>query len=160
MLSHAAVALGLWALAAQASPSLQHQHESGPPPERLGTVHFENSCDPALRAEFDRAVALLHSFWYGASAKAFTAIGERDPGCAIAWWGVAMSKWGNPFAGQRPVPALQEGSAAVAKALAVKAGTPREAAYIAAVAELYKDYENVPQRTRTVLLERSMSVLY
>jgi tetratricopeptide (TPR) repeat protein len=71
-----------------------------------------------------------------------------------------MSRWGNPFAGPRPLPALQEGSAAVAKAKAVKAGTPREAAYIAAVAELYEDYEKVPQRARTLNYERAMADLY
>lgn len=143
-------------LALQLSPSLQHQHETGRPPEQIGSVHFETSCEPAVGAELDRAVALLHSFWFGASAKAFTAIAEKDPDCAIAWWGVAMSRWGNPFAGQRPLVALQEGRAAVEKANAATGKTPRESAYIAAAGELYKDYEIVPQRTRTLNYERAM----
>jgi tetratricopeptide (TPR) repeat protein len=144
----------------QTPPAIQHQHEGGSPPERLGTVHFENSCDPALRQDFDRAVALLHSFWYGASASAFTKIGEKDPNCAIAWWGVAMSRWGNPFAGQRPEVALKEGGAAVAKATSGGKPTDREAMYIAAVAELFKDYEKVPQRTRVLNYERAMQALH
>jgi hypothetical protein len=144
----------------QTPPAIQHQHEAGSPPERLGTVHFDNSCDPALGDDFDRAVALLHSFWYGAAANAFTTIAEKDATCAIAWWGVAMSRWGNPFAGQRPEVALKDGSAAVAKATAGGKPTDREAMYIAAVAELFKDYEKVPQRTRTLNYERAMQSLY
>ena len=54
---------------AQTPPALQHQHESGQPPARLGTVHFETSCSPAARDDINRAVALLHSFWFGAAVE-------------------------------------------------------------------------------------------
>ena len=81
------LSLTILAGAPQAAPQLQHPHETGQPPQRLGTVTFDNSCDPALRADLNRAVALLHSFWFGASATAFTAVGEKDPSCGIAWWG-------------------------------------------------------------------------
>src|SRR5215211_6699461 len=111
---HFAAAVALVAMTPQASPPLQHPHETGKPPQQLGTVAFENSCAPALAADFNRAVALLHSFWFNASASAFTAIGEKDPSCGIAWWGVAMSRWGNPFAPARPVAALELGRTAIA----------------------------------------------
>jgi tetratricopeptide (TPR) repeat protein len=161
MLTQSTVAFAFLSVLAAQAPSLQHQHETGQPPEKLGTVQFETSCDPSVRAEFNRAVALLHSFWFGASTKAFTAVADKDPGCAIAWWGVAMSRWGNPFAGQRPPVALQEGSAAVAKAQAAAAkSSPREKAYINAVAALFDRYDAVPQRDRTLAYERAMAQLF
>jgi tetratricopeptide (TPR) repeat protein len=140
---------------AQTPPALQHQHESGQPPERLGTVHFETSCSPAVKDDFNRAVALLHSFWFGAAAQAFTAVAEQDSSCAMAHWGVAMSRWGNPFGGARPVPVLEQGRAAAQKALAMKA-TDRERGYIMAVAALYEDFENRSHRDRTLAYERGM----
>lgn len=141
-------------------PSIQHQHETGRPPEQLGTVHFETSCDARVGGEFNRGVALLHSFWFGASAAAFTRVAEQDPACAMAWWGVAMSKWGNPFGGVRPVTALKEGHAAIEKAVAIGGKTDRERAYIAAAAELYKDFATVAHRTRTVNYERAMQAAH
>jgi tetratricopeptide (TPR) repeat protein len=144
---------------AQTPPALQHQHESGQPPERLGTVHFETSCNPAVKDDFNRAVALLHSFWFGAAAQAFTGVAEKDPSCAMAHWGVAMSRWGNPFGGARPVPVLEQGRAAAQKALGMKA-TDRERGYITAVAALYEDFEKVSHRDRTQAYERAMKAVY
>jgi hypothetical protein len=139
----------------QAAPA-QHQHEAGRPPEQLGQVEFTTSCDPALRADLNRAVALLHSFWFGASASAFTAAAEKDPACGIAWWGVAMSRWGNPFAPARPVAALQQGREAIARARTAGAKTERERDYIEAAAALFTDFETVDHRTRVVNYERAM----
>ena len=152
----AAVALAVVASVPQAAPPMQHPHETGTPPQQLGTVSFENSCDPALRADLNRAVALLHSFWFGASASAFTAIGEKDPSCGIAWWGVAMSRWGNPFAPSRPVAALEQGRAAIAKARAAGAKTDRERDLIEAAASLFADFEKVDHRARIVAYEKAM----
>jgi hypothetical protein len=140
--------------------SVQHPHEAGQPPQKLGEVTFETSCDPKLRADFNRAVALLHSFWFGASATAFAAIGEKDPSCGMAWWGVAMSRWGNPFAPARPAAALQQGREAIAKARSAGAKTERERDFIEAAATLFADFEKVDQRTRTLNYERGMEALY
>lgn len=148
------------AIAAQAAPPIQHQHETGRPPEQLGRVQFEISCDPAVRQDFNRAVALLHSFWFGASADAFTQVAGKDPACGIAWWGVAMSKWGNPFAPSRPVRALEEGQAAIQKAKTAGAGTERERGYIAAAAELFRDFEKVDHRTRIVNYAQAMKQVF
>jgi hypothetical protein len=155
-----AVTLGAMASAAQAQtpPALQHQHESGQPPERLGTVHFDTSCNAAVRDDFNRAVALLHSFWFGAAAEAFTEVAGKDPSCAMAHWGVAMSRWGNPFGGARPVPVLERGRAAAQAALAMKA-TDRERGYIEAVAALYENFEKVSHRERTLAYERAMKAV-
>ena len=147
-------------LALSVSLPQQHQHEHGAVPEALGRVHFETSCDPATRAEFDRAVALLHSFWFTAAADAFTRVAERDPRCGVAWWGVAMSRWGNPFAPSRPPRALEDGSAAIQKARAAGAATERERAYIDAAAELFESFSSVPHRTRILNYERAMERLH
>jgi hypothetical protein len=146
--------------AAQTAPSMQHPHETGQPPQRLGDVQFKTSCSPALQADFNRAVALLHSFWFNAAAAAFTGVAEKDPSCGIAWWGVAMSRWGNPFAPARPVAALEQGREAIAKARAAGARTERERLYIEAAAALFTDFEKVDARTRTVNYERAMERLY
>ncbi len=145
--------------AAQAPP-VQHQHETGQPPQKLGEVRFETSCDPAVQAEFNRATALLHSFWFGAATAAFTSIGEKDPSCGIAWWGVAMSRWGNPFAPARPVAAIEQGRAAIAKARAAGAKTERERDFIEAAAALFTDFEKVDHRTRIANYERGMQQVY
>ena len=62
-------------------------------------------------------MALLHSFEFGPAIEGFTAAGTTDPGCAIAYWGIALSRWGNPFAAGIKTPAqLEAGRAAIAKA--------------------------------------------
>jgi hypothetical protein len=138
----------------------QHDHrEGGKPPDRLGTVHFKTSCDPAVEKEFDRSMALLHSFWYSEAIKAFQGVVAKDPGCAMAQWGIAMSWWGNPFGGFRSPKALEEGASAVAKAKAANAKTERERDYVAAVELLYKDAATVDQRTRTLAYEKAMEKL-
>ena len=155
-LHFAAAVVALIAVAPQAAPPVQHQHETGKPPQQLGTVAFQNSCSPDLGADLNRAVALLHSFWFNAAATAFTAIGEKDPSCGIAWWGVAMSRWGNPFAPARPIAALEQGRAAIVKARAAGAKSDRERDLIEAAAALFTDFEKVDHRTRTVAYEKAM----
>jgi hypothetical protein len=123
----------------------QHVH---PQSERLGTVHFATSCTETAQPPFDRAVALLHSFEFGAAIKAFDDTLTGDPSCAMTQWGIALSRWGNPFAvGVRPAAQLQQGRAAVERARSIGAKTERERAYIEAIAELYDQPER-PQQAR------------
>ena len=83
-----------------------------PEHQRLGTVHFETSCSPRAAPQFDHAVALLHSFEFGASIQAFNDVLATDSTCAMAYWGIALSRWTNPVApGDRPVALLQSGRA-------------------------------------------------
>jgi Tfp pilus assembly protein PilF len=135
----------------------QHEH---PAPERLGRVHFATSCRTDVAAGFDRAVALLHSFSFSTAKQAFDDVLAKDPSCAIAHWGVAMTYWGNPFAGVRSPKALELGAAAVARAQTTGNPTARERDYIAAVAEEFKNYETVDQRTRVLAYERAMEHVY
>jgi hypothetical protein len=151
--------LGVTLLVCPARPHAQHKHDTAAAPQRLGTVNFATSCDPAVGDEFNRAVALLHSFWFSAAIESFDRVLAKDPGCAMAHWGIAMSWWGNPFGGFRSPAALSAGRAAVEKARAAGAKTPRERDYIAAVAHLYDNYETVDQRTRIVAYEKAMEAL-
>ncbi|MDB5925955.1 MAG: uncharacterized protein JWN13_4891, partial [Betaproteobacteria bacterium] len=79
----------LAATGGQSHDAHDHAAPGGRPPEQLGKVSFPTSCDPKVQAQLERGVALLHSFWFGEGLKAFTAIAEQDPGCAMAHWGIA-----------------------------------------------------------------------
>ena len=59
--------------------------------EKLGRVNFAVSCNAAAQRQFNRAVALLHSFWYDEAARGFGDVAKSDPKCGMAYWGVAMS---------------------------------------------------------------------
>ncbi|MBI4011821.1 MAG: hypothetical protein HY359_05905, partial [Candidatus Rokubacteria bacterium] len=128
-------------------------------PERLGKVHFPTSCSAAVQPPFDRAVALLHSFWFGEAIKGFQAVAQADPSCGIAHWGAAVAWLGNPLAGPPIARGLQEGSAAVGRARAAGARTPRELDYIAAIEAFYKDHDTVDHRTRALAYEKAMEAL-
>src|SRR4030065_2641399 len=83
------------------SPLEAHEEGATPgksPAEVFGTVHFATSCSPAEEKSFDRAVALLHSFWYVEAEKAFAEVAKADAGCAMAHWGVAMTYLHQPWA--------------------------------------------------------------
>ncbi len=117
--------------------------------EKLGTVHFQTSCAAAVQPAFDRAVALLHSFDFGRAIDGFDTTRNADASCAMADWGIALSRWGNPFAaGVKPATQAQLGREAIARATATPAKTDRERQYIDAAAKLYADYEHVPQDAR------------
>jgi hypothetical protein len=135
----------------------QHdQHGAG---EKLGTVNFATSCKAETRADFNRAVALLHSFEFRPAMETFTKVLAADPSCAIAHWGIALCHWGNPFAGVKAGPLLERGRDATATGLATGSPTPRERAYIAAVSELYKDAATVPHRNRTLAYASAMEAV-
>ena len=87
----------LAATAAQSHDAHNHAAAGGRPPEQLGKVSFPTSCDPKVQAQFERGVALLHSFWFGEGLKTFTAVVEQDPACAMAHWGIAINRLLNPF---------------------------------------------------------------
>src|SRR5688500_9339854 len=105
------------------------QHEALAAGEQRGTVSVQSSCNPAVAAEFNRAVALLHSFEFRDALATFNAVLERDASCAIAYWGIALCQWGNPFAGVKAGPLLDRGRDAVEKGLATGKPTLRERGY-------------------------------
>jgi hypothetical protein len=153
-------AIALVALAA-AHPAAAQDHHAGHAPEKLGTVHFPTSCAPAVAPQMDRAVALLHSFEFGGSIRAFERVLATDSTCAMAHWGIALSRWTNPMAATNRAPALlaQGRRSADAAARHAAHATERERGYVDAVAALYRDYETVDQRTRIANYERAMAGL-
>jgi tetratricopeptide (TPR) repeat protein len=127
--------------------------------EKLGKVNFPTSCSATLQPQFERALALLHSFWFPYAIKGFNDVAQADPSCGIAHWGAAVAWLGNPLAGPPIARGLQEGSAAVARAKAAGAKTPREQDYIAAIEVLYKDHDKVDHKTRALAYEKAMEAL-
>jgi tetratricopeptide (TPR) repeat protein len=134
-----------------------HDHKEGDP-TRLGKVHFPISCGPVAQKKFDAALAMLHSFWYAKSEKAFSAVAASDPRCAMAHWGVAMSHfhqiWYAP-----PPDDLKAGAAAIETARAASRKTKRESDWIEALAVYFKDSETVDHVTRFLAYEQAMADL-
>jgi hypothetical protein len=152
---HFAIALLL--VASVPASAQQHDHAAaGTNSVGSDSVSFLTSCAPALRQEFNRAVALLHSFWFAQAIAAFDGVAAKDPSCAMAHWGVALSRWGNPFAGLRAPQQIELGRAAINKAVSTGTPTPRERAYIAAAAELFSSGDAATQRARTIAYEQGM----
>ncbi len=137
--------------------ALADEPHAHPAPERLGTVHFESSC-PAVQADLERSMALLHSFAYDSAAQAFRAVAARDPKCALAHWGVAMSLyhqlWSPPDAA-----ALKLGRKEVRRAR--HAGTPsaRERGLIEAAGSYYSDLLPAHHAARAAAYSQAMAAL-
>jgi len=113
------------------------------PASASATVRFATSCAPAVQPQFDRAVALLHSFHLDAAVGAFTDVAAADPTCGMAHWGVAMSWLGNSAGRPPSARGLKEGAAAVDRAKAGGRPHRREREYIAAIETIYKDADRV-----------------
>jgi len=130
--------------------------------EKLGNVHFAVSCLPATQPQFDRAVAMLHSFWYPQGLNAFAEIAKTDPGCAMVYWGIAISRRANPMVGAPGAgpDALKDAVEAARKARLAGAKTQRERDYIAAIETYYNDWEKRDYRTRVLAYEKAMEDVY
>jgi len=132
----------------------------GAPEVELGTVDFETSCDTAIKKDFNVAVELLHSFEYDESEKVFAGIIGRAPGCAMAYWGVAMCNF-HPLWEPPTKADLKKGGEAVDIARSITATSAHESAYIDAVAAYYKDWDkDIPFRVRAAAFEKAMERLY
>jgi len=144
-------------LAAGSAFAQERGHASA---EKLGVVHFSTSCNRAAQKEFDRAVALLHSFQFSRAMQGFDAALNNDSTCGIAYWGIALSQWSNPFAaGIKDTSQLQGGQKSLELGKTTSAKTERERAYIAAVGMLYDDFDKTPQRARLLAYRDAMSAL-
>ena len=137
-----------------------HQHPAGDL-EKLGTVSFTTSCAPAVQKQFQRGVAMLHSFWYEEAERTFHEVAKADPGCAMAYWGVAMSYLHPIWEGRGPAAAiLKQGRETVEKARAVAAKTERERDYLVAIEAFYKDSDKLDHHTRVLAYESAMERVY
>ncbi|HMH68838.1 MAG TPA: hypothetical protein VK519_13075, partial [Pinirhizobacter sp.] len=138
--------------ASAASSQEMHSH---PAPEKLGKVTFATSCTPKVAHDFERAVALLHSFAYTASEKAFRDVATADPSCAMAHWGIAMSYFHELWSPPGPAD-LAKGEAEIEEATRLPVRTERERLFIAAIAAYYRDADHVPPATRAKAYEAAM----
>jgi tetratricopeptide (TPR) repeat protein len=136
-----------------------------------GTVDFPVSCTPAARPEFVRGVALLHSFFYEEARRIFTEVAAKDPTCAMAQWGIAMTWW-HPIWTPPTPDEMTAGKAAAEKAMAMNAGTDRERGFIQALNVYYNSSDSpnagavgqschgpVGARDRVVAYEKAMRQL-
>ena len=128
-------------------------------PKVIEEVDFAISCGPNSQQAFKHAVWTLHSFWYPEALAEFTAIAASEPGCAMAYWGIAMSHWYPLWFPPSPA-VLKAGSEAVAKAMAAPIQTPREADYIAAIAAFYRDNDKFDHQTRAAAYEKAMAQVH
>jgi len=112
------------------------QHHDALNDQQLGAVHFPISCSRDVQKTFERGVALLHSFAFDTAEATFQQVADQDPGCAIAYWGIAKTfdRWGEPTKNQ-----LEQGWKAINRAAALKAKTTREQEYISALLAFYED---------------------
>ncbi len=139
-------------------PSLGHEVEEGK--GQLGKVNFANSCDAKVQQELQRAVAMLHSFWFSAGEKAFRHLLDDDPSCGIATFGIAAILMNNPLAGQGASPKdAASAQAAIDQGRRVGAKTQRERDYIEAAASYYADFAGKPERVRQAARAQAFEAL-
>jgi hypothetical protein len=133
----------------------QHSHN---PPAKLGTVSFSISCAPAVQQQFNRGVALLHSFAYTAANDAFQNVATLDPQCAMAHWGAAMTYfhqlWDPPVPPETTAIAQKE----IQRAQRIGTSSKRERQFIHALSLIYQD-NALPYRARAFNYEHAMSDL-
>jgi hypothetical protein len=141
-------------VAQQAPAAPEHQHQTG---EELGQVSFPVACNAEAQALMNRAVAMLHSYWFPEAQRTFEAVAAADPACGIAYWGVALTHFGNPMGGGSGAPGQAAGWAAAQKGAAVGATSERDRAYIDAAVTLFRDHETVSNRDRMVAYERALA---
>ena len=157
--------VSVFTLSALAGAALANDDEGQHHPEelttaQLGTVTFPVSCAPAVQKPFERGVALLHSFWYEEAEKEFAQISARDPNCAMARWGLAMSRW-HQLWNEPDKKVIQHGLDEVREAKTTDGPTtPREKAYIAAIAAFYSDSKNLKHDARAKAYSDAMKKVY
>jgi hypothetical protein len=157
-----ALVLGVFPLHCIGNPTSEHKmagmaHASGTlSPAVLGSVSFQTSCKPGVKEEFSRAVALLHSFWLDEAEKTFKAVAMRDPDCAMAQWGAAMSYF-NQVNGGPTAAGVAAANKALAKADLAREMDPREEAYIHALHSFFDGYTEKDFQTHAEQYADAMS---
>ena len=152
---------GLVTLSLTAGPAAaQHEHSQHGKENQVGKVSFANSCAPEVQEDLGRAVAMLHSFWYGVGERTFRNVLARDPGCAVATWGIAALLMNNPLVGVGSAPdEAKRAQAALDEGRRIGAKTQRERDYIEAVAAYYQDWAARPERERQKSLSDAFEAL-
>jgi hypothetical protein len=159
-LAYVLVFSSLFTLSAVADDDKNHQHHEDLTAAQLGTVTFPVSCAADVQKPFERGVALLHSFWYEEAEKEFQQIAADDPHCAMAHWGVAISLW-HQLWNQPDAKVIEHGLDEVHQAKTTDGpATPRETAYIAAIAAFYSDSKKLKHEARAKAYSDAMKKVY
>ena len=127
--------------------------------DQLGKVSFPTSCSPKVQALFDTGVAMLHSYWFGEARKTFDAVLKDDPGCAMAYWGIALDYLGNSLSAPPSPKNAQAALEALDKARGIGAKTQRERDWIEALSAYYRDHDKVPVDERLLAYTRATEQL-
>jgi tetratricopeptide (TPR) repeat protein len=129
---------------------------TGSAAEQLGKVSFPTSCDPKVQAQFERGVAMLHSYWFTQARKTFESVLQQDPGCAMAYWGIAVDLLGNSLAAPPSSKNAQAAWEALEKARSIGAKTERERDWIEALSAYFRDHDKVPVNVRLRAYDKAM----
>jgi tetratricopeptide (TPR) repeat protein len=137
-----------------------------------GKVNFPVTCADSAQPEFIRGVALLHSFFYEEARRSFNAAAEKDPTCAMAQWGIAMTWW-HPIWTPPTTDEMSAGKAAIDRAMKLDAKSDRERGFMSALNVYYNTADSsipaevgqschgpVGPRDRVVAYEKTMRRLY
>jgi tetratricopeptide (TPR) repeat protein len=127
--------------------------------DKLGKVTFPTSCDAKVQAQFERGVAMLHSYWFTEARKVFDGVLQQDTSCAIAYWGLAVNYLGNSLAAAPSPNDMTAASEALDKARAIGAKTQRERDWIEAIGVYYRDADKVALNTRLAAYTKAMEQL-
>src|SRR5436305_5393690 len=152
----AGLAVSAVALALAASPvdaQIRQQDEN------LGKLSFPTACDPRVQPEFERGVAMIHSYWFLIARRTFEGILREDPNCAMAHWGIALDLLGNSLATVPPRADAEAAWAALEKARAIGAKTQRERDWIDALSAYYRDHDKIPVTARLAAYNTAMEQL-
>lgn len=131
----------------------------GPPQKEFGSVDFPTSCPETVKKDFNMGLALLHSFEYDEAEKVFASVIEKEPECAMAYWGVAMSNY-HPLWAPPSQAELIKGAKAIAIAQKINNKTKREGEYIDALGAFYTDWEKKDHKTRCLAFEKAMERIH
>ena len=124
--------------------------------ERLGVLNFPTSCDWQSQRQFNVATSLLHLFQFADAEEVYGAIVKREPDCAIAYWGIAMSRLQNPLYATPTPGDVTVAQQAIMDAERARHTSPRERAYIAAARVLFAPGAGFDWPSRSVAYARAM----
>ena len=136
------VALTLLAAGLSGSPAAIAQHHE------LGKVSFPTSCRAAAQADFETGVAMLHSYWFNYAGKQFHAVLEKDPGCAMAYWGIALDLLGNTLSSPPSAQSARAAWEVLERARAIEVKTERERLWLDAIRAYFRNHDTLPVEQR------------
>jgi tetratricopeptide (TPR) repeat protein len=116
------------------------------------------SCGADANVRFDRGLALLHNFWYERALTEFDAVIAAHPGCAIAYWGAAMT-FNHPLWSPPTATDVKTALGYLERAKGAGTRNDREARYVAAVGVLYGDGDPSKKDARDAAYRDAMRVI-